>query len=74
MNIFELYEMIDSLAGDIEFDYEGIHGAVCPFNRTNIAISYGDEAQSHNCIEDVLNDRMFNGKCLKEIAEKLDIY
>lgn len=69
----KLFELIDSLAGDIDFEYNGKHGAVCPFSREDIAVSYGDDAHSHTCIEDVMNDKMFDGKCLNEISEQICI-
>lgn len=68
-----LAEMIASLAGDIDFEYNGKHGAVCPFSRTDIALSYGDESHNHISVEDTMNDRMFDGKCLNEIAERIDL-
>ena len=39
----KLFELIDSLAGDIDFEYNGKHGAVCPFSRNDITVSYGNE-------------------------------
>lgn len=69
----KLVEYIDSLAGDIDFEYNGKHGAVCPFSRTNIALSYGDKAHEHTSIADVMNDKMFDGKCLNEIAEQIEL-
>lgn len=70
----ELYDYINSLAGDIDFEYQGIHGAVCPFSRTDIAISYGDIAKTYDDIETALNDKLFNGKSLNEIAEDLILW
>ncbi len=69
----KLAEMIDSLTSDIDFEYKGKHGAVCPFSRTDIALSYGEEAHSHTSVEDVMNDKMFDGKCLKEISEQIEL-
>ncbi len=69
----KLAEMINSLAGDIDFEYNGKHGAVCPFSRTDIALSYGEEAHSHISVDDVMNDKMFDGKCLKEISEQIEM-
>lgn len=69
----KLAEMIDSLTSDIDFEYNGKHGAVCPFSRTDIALSYGEEAHSHTSVEDVMNDKMFDGKCLKEISEQIEL-
>ena len=65
----KLTEMINSLTGDIDFEYDGKHGAICPFSRTDISLSYGDEAHDHTSIADVMNDKIFNGKCLNEISE-----
>ena len=70
----KLAELIDSLVGDIEFDYNSKHGAVCPFSRTDIAVSYGDEAHSHISIDDVMNDKIFGGKCLNEISEQISFW
>lgn len=69
----KLAEMIDSLACDIDFEYNGKHGAVCPFSRTDIALSYGEEAHSHTSVDDVMNDKMFDGKCLREISEQIEM-
>lgn len=69
----KLAEMIDSLAGDIDFEYHGKHGAVCPFSRTDIALSYGEEAHSHTSVDDAMNDKMFDGKCLREISEQITL-
>ena len=69
----ELYDYIDSLAGDIDFEYQGVHGAVCPFSSTEIAVSYGDEAETYDSIESALDSKMFKGKCLNDISEDIEI-
>lgn len=69
----KLYDMIESLTGDIEFEYDSIHGAVCPFSRSDISVSYGDNEHSHNNIDDAINDKMFGGKSLNEIADQINI-
>ena len=74
MSSKELTELINSLTGDIEFDYKGKHGAVCPFSLTDIAISFGSESHDHTSIEDVMHDRIFDGKCLEDIASELTLY
>ncbi len=71
MKANELYDIIDSLASDIDFEYDGKHGAICPFSRTDISLSYGDEAHDHTSIADVMDDKIFNGKCLNEISEQI---
>ena len=71
MKANELYDFIDSLTSDIDFEYDGKHGAICPFSRTDISLSYDDEAHDHTSIADVKNDKIFNGKCLNEISEQI---
>lgn len=69
----ELYEYINSLAGDIDFEYNGIRGAICPFSRTDISISFGEKEHTHTSIDDVMSDKFFGGKSLNEIAGQLKI-
>lgn len=73
MNSEKLYKLIESLTGDIDFEYNGKHGSVCPFSSIDIAISYGGEAQNHTSVSDAMNDKMFDGKCLNEIAEQIEL-
>lgn len=70
----ELYDLIDSMAGDIDFEYQGIHGSICPFSRTNISIAYGEAEKTHENIEGAMNDRIYSGKCLNDIAEEIEIW
>ncbi len=71
MKAKELYNIIDSLTSDIDFEYAGKHGAICPFSRTDISLSYGDDMHDHTSVAGVMNDKMFNGKCLNEISEQI---
>ena len=74
MTAKELYQKIESLSGDIEFEYNGLHGAVCPFGKDDISISYGSEERSHTSVESAMNDRLYSGKSLYEIADKLEMW
>lgn len=74
MNKEELFELIDSLKCDIEFEYKGIHGAICPFSRSDIEVTYGDNDKVYSNIESLMEDPFFDGECLIDIATKLDIY
>ena len=56
MKAKELYNIIDSLISDIDFEYAGKRGAICPFSRTDISLSYGDDMHDHTSIADVMND------------------
>lgn len=70
----KLKKWILSLTDDIEFDYLGIHGSICPFSADNIAVCYGENIKEYNNIEDVMKDEFWNGKSLLEISTELDYY
>ena len=71
MILKELRELIASLAYDIEFEYRGVHGSICPINHNDIALSYGNDTADWNSIDEAMNTRLFGGKCLNEIATEL---
>lgn len=70
----ELAELIDSLSCDIEFSYNNKHGAICPFNRNNIALGYDDKECSCSSIDEVMNTPFFDGMTLNQISTELVIY
>lgn len=70
----ELYDLINSLADDIEFDYKGKHGAICPFSRDDIVVSYGEVEIRVSSVEQAMNEKIFDGLCLSEISEEIIIY
>jgi hypothetical protein len=74
MNAKELRNLIDSLAYDIEFDYRGVHGSICPINRNDIGLAYGEQTEDCNSIDEAMGSKLFDGKSLNEIATELDMY
>ena len=70
----ELFDLVDSLSGDVDFSYQDIHGSICPFSRNDISIAYGDAEKTHKSIDDALNDKFFAGKSLYEIAEEIEMW
>lgn len=73
MNKQELYDYIDSLTCDIEFEYAGVHGAICPTSRRDIDVCFGDFDKKYSGIEEVMSDKVYFGKSLNEISDDLDI-
>ena len=71
MNETDLRNWIDSLTQDITFEYAGVSGSICPFTRTNISVSFGDEEQTFHSIDDVLEKPFITGKPLKEICKSI---
>lgn len=68
MNARDLRDWIDSLTDDIEFQYLGVWGSICPFNRQNISVSYGDDERTFHSIDDVMNEPFICGKPIKDIC------
>ena len=72
MTAKQLMDEIDTGMYDIEFEYKGVHGAICPFSRTNISIAYGDNEKTLDSVDAVMNEPFFNGKSLAEICSEIE--
>lgn len=68
MKAEELRAWIDSLTDDIEFYYKGKHGAICPFNRANISVCYGEDEQTFQSVDDTMNTPFIDGKPIRDIC------
>ena len=71
MKAEELQAWIDSLTDDIEFQYKGVWGSICPFSRHDISISYGDKERTFPSVDDAMNIPFIDGKPLKDICTQL---
>lgn len=71
MNEKELRQWIDSLTQDIDFVYLGMSGSICPFSRSNISVSYGDDERTFHSIDEVMETPFITGKSLKDICGKM---
>ena len=71
MNKQELKDWIDSLTQDIDFEYLGISGSICPFSHSDISLCYGGKEQSFPSVDAVMNEPFFEGKSLSQICEKM---
>ncbi|MEG0923545.1 MAG: hypothetical protein RSE98_00740 [Anaerovoracaceae bacterium] len=69
MNAKELRDWIDSLISDIEFEYQGVFGSICPFAKDNISVSYGDDEQTFQSIDDVMVSTIVDGMPIKDICQ-----
>ncbi len=71
MNAEDLIDWIDSLTADIEFEYQGILGAICPYSRTDISFCYGDDDIKCSSIDEVMTTPFITGRPLKDICEEI---
>lgn len=74
MNSKDLKEWILSMLQDINIEYNGMEGSICPFSRDNISVTFNDETRVYDDIEAVMSDPFIDGKPLNEISEKLTLY
>ena len=73
MKPHELRAWIESLAQDIDFEYQGITGSICPFSKTNISLAYdGNELTVHS-VDDAMTKTFIRGHSLEEVCEELII-
>lgn len=73
MTAKELKYEVDVNLRDIEFEYKGISGAICPFGRDDIAVKYGDAETSFDSVDAFINEPFIDGKPMKDICEKFII-
>ena len=71
MNANDLRELIDSLAQDIDFEYRGKVGSICPFNRTDIALFYDDREVTVDSVIAAMEEPFIEGRSLMEICGEL---
>lgn len=69
----KLRESIEDMLLDIEFEYNGVSGAICPFSREDIAVRYGDKEQTFESVDALFNEPFFDGKPLKAVCHKFII-
>ena len=70
MSAQELRDWIDSLTDDIEFQYKGVWGSICPFSRENISVSYGDKERTFSSVDELMDTPFVDGKPMKDICDE----
>ena len=73
MKAVELKALISSLAQDIDFEYQGKCGSICPFNQSDISLFYDGEEITVDCVDAAMSVPLIAGKSLAEICEELTL-
>lgn len=73
MTAKKLQHEVDVNLRDIEFEYNGVSGAICPFSREDIAVKYGDMEHTFDSVDAFMNDPFIDGKPMKDICHKFII-
>lgn len=71
MNANDLMDLIDSLAQDIDFEYHGKMGSICPFNRTDISLFFDDREVTVDSVKAAMEEPFIEGHSLMEICGEL---
>ena len=57
------------------FGYNGKNCGIDPYSSNDYYMWYGEDIDYRaKSIDDVLNSKLFDGKCLKDIAEEIDVW
>lgn len=71
MKAIELKAMITGLTQDIDFEYQGKSGSICPFSHSDISLSYDGQEITVDCVDSAMSAPFINGKSLAEVCEEL---
>lgn len=71
MKASELRKWIDSLTQDIDFEYRGTLGSICPFNREKISLCFDGEEVTVDSVDAAMAAPFIEGHSLTEICEEL---
>lgn len=71
MKANDLKAWIDSLTQDIDFEYRGKMGSICPFSRTDISLAYDGQEVTVNSVDDAMSEPFIAGHSLVELCEEL---
>lgn len=73
MNAQDIKNLIVSIVQDVVFEYNNKTCCINPYNKHKFELGYGNKVKTYNDIDDLMNDKIFKGKSLYDIAESIDI-
>ncbi|MBR2214518.1 MAG: hypothetical protein IJ849_02020 [Selenomonadaceae bacterium] len=53
------------------FDYKGDHYVIVPENRRDWYVCCGEDIKHYTSVDPIMNEKIYHGKSLAEIADKL---
>lgn len=71
MKAQDLRDWIDSLTDDIEFEYQGKWGSICPFSREDISLCYDEQEVTVFSVDAAMKEPFIAGRSLEEISEEI---
>ena len=72
MNLSELKAEILGLTMHTNFIYDGIEGTIDPLTEDEIWVWWGERTKRYHAIEDLLDDKFYNNKGIREIIDEME--
>lgn len=69
----KIKQRIGEIASHFTFEYKGKNAGVDPFSKNKFDMWFGDYDKTATSIDEVMNDKFFDGKSLSEIADEIYI-
>ena len=73
MNAQDMRSLIDGLTQDIDFEYRGKRGAICPFSHTDISLCYDGMEISVDSVDKAMNTPFVLDQTLADMCTELEI-
>lgn len=73
MTVQQVRDRINEIVTCFEFEYKGKRGGVDPFSKNNFDIFYGDELETVDSIDKVMETPFIDGKRIEDILDELYI-
>lgn len=73
MSANAIKNLILSLVQDVVFDYGGKTCCINPSSANSFELGYNDDVKLYSDIDDLMNDPIFGGKSLTDIADIIEI-
>ena len=73
MKYEDLCALIESVSQDIDFEYFGLFGSICPFKKDDISLCYDGHEITVTSVYDAMHTPFIGGKALYEVCEDLKV-
>ena len=73
MTIQQVRDRLNEIVTCFEFEYKGKSGGVDPFNKHQFDIFYGDELETVDSIDKVMETPFIDGKRIEDVLNELEI-
>lgn len=76
MSLKKLIDILNDCCNDIAFSFGGKQSGVMPEvanHKKTYHVWYGEKTKDYLSVDELVNDRFFDGKSIKEIFNELDI-